>query len=105
MPAPVSNALVDLGALPLDKMGNMVCTNVPGPRFPLYTIGHEMMSMYPIVPIAWEMGIGCAIASYNGTLYLGLNADVGAAPDAHLLRDYLVESYVELRDAAGVSAA
>ena len=105
MPAPVSNALVDLGALPLDKMGNMVCTNVPGPRFPLYTIGHEMTSMYPIVPIAWEMGIGCAIASYNGTLYLGLNADVGAAPDAHLLRDYLVESYVELRDAAGVSAA
>ena len=34
--------------------------------------------------------------------YLGLNADVGAAPDAHLLSDYLVESYVELRDAAGV---
>jgi WS/DGAT/MGAT family acyltransferase len=105
MPAPLSKALVDLGALPLDRIGNMVCTNVPGPRFPLYCIGHEMMSMYPIVPIAWEMGIGCAIASYNGTLYLGLNADVGAAPDAHLLNDYLVESYVELRNAAGVSAA
>jgi WS/DGAT/MGAT family acyltransferase len=104
MPVPVSKALIDFGALPLDQMGNMVCTNVPGPRFPLYTIGHEMKSMYPIVPIAWEMGIGCAIASYNGTLYLGLNADVGAAPDAHLLRDYLVESYVELRSAAGVVA-
>ena len=105
MPAPLSKALVDLGALPLDKMGNMVCTNVPGPRFPLYSIGHEMLSMYPIVPIAWEMGIGCAIASYNGTLYLGLTADVGAAPDAHLLSDYLVESYVELRNAAGVGPA
>jgi len=105
MPAPVSKALVDLGALPLDRMGNMVCTNVPGPRFPLYSIGHEMMSMYPIVPIAWEMGIGCAIASYNGTLYLGLTSDLGAAPDAHLLSDYLVESYVELRNAAGVSSA
>jgi hypothetical protein len=64
-----------------------------------------MLSMYPIVPIAWEMGIGCAITSYNGGLYLGLNADVGAAPDAHLLSDYLVESYVELRDAAGVNPA
>jgi len=105
MPAPVSKALVDLGALPLDRMGNMVCTNVPGPRFPLYSIGHQMMSMYPIVPIAWEMGIGCAIASYNGALYLGLNADLGAAPDAHLLSDYLIESYVELRNAAGVSPA
>ncbi len=105
MPVPLSKALVDLGALPLDKMGNMVCTNVPGPRFPLYSIGHQMTAMYPIVPIAWEMGIGCAIASYNGTLYLGLTADVGAAPDAHLLSDYLVEAYVELRDAAGVSAS
>ena len=105
MPAPVSKALVDLGALPLDRMGNMVCTNVPGPRFPLYSIGHEMLSMYPIVPIAWEMGIGCAIASYNGTLYLGLTSDLGAAPDAHRLSDHLVESYVELRDAAGVSPA
>lgn len=105
MPAPVSRALLDLGALPLDRVGNMVCTNVPGPRFPLYSIGHEMLSMYPIVPIAWEMGIGCAIASYNGTIYLALNADVGAAPDAHLLSDYLVESYVELRDAAGVTPA
>ena len=105
LPAPVSKALVDLGALPLDKMGNMVCTNVPGPRFPFYSIGHEMLSMYPIVPIAWEMGIGCAIASYNGTLYLGLTSDVGAAPDSHLLSDHLVESYVELRNAAGVSPA
>ena len=104
MPAPLSKALIDVGALPLDRMGNMVCTNVPGPRFPLYTVGHQMMSMYPIVPIAWEMGIGCAITSYNGTLYLGLNADAGAAPDAALLSDYLVEAYTDLRSAAGISA-
>lgn len=102
MPAPVSKALIDAGALPLDQMGNMVCTNVPGPRFPLYSIGHKMLSMYPIVPIAWEMGIGCAILSYDGTIYLALNADAGAAPDAQLLNDYLVESYLELRQAAGV---
>jgi WS/DGAT/MGAT family acyltransferase len=105
LPAPLSKALVDLGALPLDKMGNMVCTNVPGPRFPMYTMGHEMLSLYPIVPIGWEMGIGCAIASYNGTLYVGLNADTGAAPDASLLGEYLVDSYVELRNAAGVVSA
>lgn len=103
MPVPLSKALVDMGAMPLDRMGNMVCTNVPGPRFPLYTVGHEMKSMFPIVPIGWEMGIGCAIASYNGTLYVGLNADTGAAPDAHLLSDHLVDSYVELRNAAGIS--
>ncbi|MEO8458311.1 MAG: wax ester/triacylglycerol synthase family O-acyltransferase [Chloroflexota bacterium] len=104
MPAGLSKTLVDLGALPLDKIGNMVCTNVPGPRFAMYSVGHEMLSMYPIVPIAWEMGIGCAIASYNGTLYLSLTADTGAAPDAHLLDEYLIESYVELRNAAGIGA-
>jgi diacylglycerol O-acyltransferase / wax synthase len=102
LPAGLSRTLIDVGALPLDTIGNMVCTNVPGPRFPLYSIGHQMLSIYPIVPIAWEMGIGCAIMSYNGTLFLGLNADTGAAPDAHLLSTYLVESYRELRSAAGV---
>jgi hypothetical protein len=103
LPPTISKALIDVGALPLDRIGNMVCTNVPGPRFPLYSVGHRMLSMYPIVPVAWEMGIGCAIASYDQTIYLSLNTDVGAAPDAHLMRGYLIDSYTELQTAAGVT--
>jgi hypothetical protein len=43
--------------------------------------------------------------SYNGRLYFGLVADAQAAPDVHRLRDFLNQSYVELRAAAGVDKA
>jgi len=26
---------------------NLVCTNVPGPQFPLYLLGHKMTHCYP----------------------------------------------------------
>ena len=56
-----------------------------------------------MVPIAWEMGIGFAITSYNQKLYFGLMADAGAAPDVDRLGDFLAQAYVELRSAAGVA--
>jgi diacylglycerol O-acyltransferase len=81
----------------------MVCTNVPGPMIPLYCAGHRMQAHYPLVPIAWEMGVGCAVTSYNQRLYFGLMADAEAAPDVERLGDFLRQSYVEMRSAAGVA--
>jgi hypothetical protein len=93
------------GALPKppNTVANMVCTNVPGPMIPLYCVGHRLEAHYPLVPIAWEMGVGCAVTSYNQKLYFGLVADAQAAPDVDRLGDFLTEAYVELRAAAGVS--
>ncbi len=86
---------------PPNTIANMVCTNVPGPLIPLYGIGHRMIAHYPIVPIAWSMGIGCAVTSYDQSLYIGLNADRGAAPDVDLLREGMERAWTELRTAAG----
>ncbi len=89
------------GALSLpNTMANMVCTNVPGPMIPLYTVGHEMLAHYPIMPIAWEMGIGCAVMSYNNRLYLAVMADAAAAPDAQEFAGLLKDAYDDLRAAA-----
>ena len=82
---------------------NMVCTNVPGPMIPLYMNGRELMTYYPHVPCGSEVGIGVAIQSYNRQLYYGITYDMQAAPDGELFRDFIVESYEELRKAAGVS--
>ncbi len=60
---------------------NLVCTNVPGPQFPLYLLGHKMLDWYPYVPVGGEMAVNCAILSYNGTVYFGFSGDVHAAPD------------------------
>jgi diacylglycerol O-acyltransferase / wax synthase len=78
---------------------NLVCTNVPGPQFPLYLLGHELLRCYPYVPVGGEMAVNCAILSYNGTVYFGFSGDVHAAPDLGRMEKFLQESFAELRDA------
>jgi len=100
---PMLGALLGTLPAPPNNVANMVCTNVPGPMIPLYSVGHRLEAHYPMVPIAWEMGVGFAITSYNQKLYFGLMADTAAAPDVERLGDFLAQAYVELRSAAGVS--
>ena len=90
----LSNAIP---VLPFD----MVCTNVPGPQIPLYLLGRKMLTYYPYVPIGDFMGVCCAMASYNGTLYFSLTGDCACAPDLERLRDFLAEALSELRDRSG----
>jgi diacylglycerol O-acyltransferase len=84
---------------------NTVCTNVPGPMHPLYANGTELLTYYPHVPCGSDVGISIAMSSYNKSLYFGITYDMQAAPDGELFRDFLVESYEELREAAGVPKA
>jgi WS/DGAT/MGAT family acyltransferase len=88
---------------PPNTVANMVCTNVPGPMIPLYTVGHRLLAHYPLVPLGWEMGLGCGVTSYDQKLYFGLMADTRAAPDIQRLKEFLDQAYVELRSAAGVA--
>jgi len=81
---------------------NLVCTNMPGPQFPLYLLGHKMVRCYPYVPVGGEMAVNCAILSYHGTLYFGFSGDVHAAPDLQRLEKFLKLSFSELREAAGI---
>lgn len=87
--------------LPLTPF-NLVCTNVPGPQFPLYLLGHKLVDWYPYVPVGGEMAVNCAILSYNGTIYFGFSGDVHAAPDLRRLEKLLQASFIELRKAVGL---
>ena len=64
---------------------NTVTTNVPGPQFPLYCLGREMVAYYPFVPIMHGVRIGTAILSYNGQLSFGITGDFDTAPDVDVL--------------------
>src|SRR5579864_4825323 len=81
---------------------NLVCTNVPGPQFTLYLLGHKMLHCYPYVPVGGELAVNCAILSYNGTVYFGFSGDVHAAPDLRRLEKLLTTSFTELRAAVGI---
>jgi diacylglycerol O-acyltransferase len=88
-----------LSQLPITPF-NLVCTNVPGPQYPLYLLGHKMVRWYPYVPVGGEMAVNCAILSYDGTVYFGFSGDVHAAPDLRRLESFLRLSFAELRRAA-----
>jgi WS/DGAT/MGAT family acyltransferase len=60
-------------------------TNVPGPRFPLYMLGRQMVQIYPYVPIGNNILISIGVFSYLDQLNLGINADFDAVPDIAVL--------------------
>ena len=60
---------------------NLLVTNVPGPQFPLYLIGREMMELTPVPFLAPERALAVAIMSYNGNVTIGLMGDYDAMAD------------------------
>jgi diacylglycerol O-acyltransferase / wax synthase len=89
--------------LPL-SVCNVICTNVPGPQMPIYLLGHRMTAWYPYVPIGGEMGVNCAILTYDGSAYFGFTGDAHAAPDLERLEQFVTQSAAELSKAAGVTS-
>jgi WS/DGAT/MGAT family acyltransferase len=81
---------------------NLVVTNVPGPQFPLYLLGSEMIDLFPMVPLAPNQGLGVAIMSYNGRINFGLVGDYDLMYDLDELADDFGHALGELADAAGV---
>jgi diacylglycerol O-acyltransferase / wax synthase len=66
---------------PAQRFFNLVVTNVPGPQFPLYVLGREMESIFPLVPLARRQALCVGIMSYNGQVDFGLVGDYDAMAD------------------------
>jgi len=90
--------------LPL-PLFNIICTNIPGSREPLFCVGRRLLACYPQVPTGYELGVNFAVLSYCGKLQYGLISDVQVVPDATRLRDFLNDAFDELCRAAGVRKA
>jgi len=84
---------------------NMIVTNVPGPQIPLYTVGHRMLSFYPTLPVAVEMGVNFAITSYDQKLYMVISGDAAADDAVDAIADHIETCFHELREAAAVKEA
>jgi len=71
------------------RVVNTVTTNVPGPQFPLYALGREMLEYLPYVPVSAGVRIGVAILSYNGLVSFGVTGDYDTAPDVDAMADHI----------------
>ncbi|MCW2538234.1 MAG: Diacylglycerol O-acyltransferase [Modestobacter sp.] len=82
------------------RLFNLVVTNVPGPQAPLYAGGARMIEVYPVVPLVRGQGLAIGMTSYDGTVYVGLNADRDSLSDVHVLADLIEQEVAFLVETA-----
>jgi diacylglycerol O-acyltransferase / wax synthase len=94
-----------LAVLAQQRLVQTVTTNVPGPQFPLYAAGRQMLYSYPYVPIAGSVRIGIAIFSYLGRLNIGVTGDYDSVGDIEVLTKGIESGFAELVEVARREAA
>ena len=87
------------------RLFNLLVTNVPGPQFPLYVLGREMLAAYPVAFLPENHALAIAIMSYNGQMNFGLLGDFDALPDIDLLGETIAGELATLVALARESVA
>jgi len=83
-------------------VANLVVSNVPGPDFPLYLGGSQLLGMFPLGPVMDGMGLNITIMSYMGVLYWGLASDARAVPRLWDIAAAIPHALSEMMEAAGL---
>jgi diacylglycerol O-acyltransferase / wax synthase len=78
------------------RLFNLLVTNVPGPQFPLYVLGREMLEAYPVAFLPENHALAIAIMSYNGQMNFGLLGDFDALPDIDTISDSIATELATL---------
>ncbi|HEX7668721.1 MAG TPA: wax ester/triacylglycerol synthase family O-acyltransferase [Polyangiaceae bacterium] len=79
---------------------NVVISNVPGPPFPLYLAGAEVVAAYALGPVMQGAGLNITVMSYHGSLDFGFTVSADLVPDVWDLAAAVEPAMRELRDAA-----
>lgn len=87
------------------RLFNLIVTNVPGPQFPLYMLGRELIDLFPIAFLPKNHALAIAIMSYNGSIDFGLLGDYDALPDIDVIADGIADSLAQLKTAAQAKEA
>jgi diacylglycerol O-acyltransferase len=86
------------------RLFNLLVTNVPGPQFPLYALGRELLDLFPVAFLPRDHALAVAIMSYNGGMDFGLLGDYDAMPDLDAVGEMFEEARDELVQAALAAA-
>ena len=78
------------------RLFNLIVTNVPGPQFPLYVRGRQMVDVFPVAFLPRGHALAVAIMSYNGGINFGLLGDFDALPDLAEIGEGIEASLEEL---------
>lgn len=81
---------------------NVVISNVPGPREPLFMRGARMKHFYPVSTVTDGIGLNITVQSYMDSLDFGLVSCRELVPDLDTLLDFHLEEIDVLFAAAGI---
>ena len=86
-----------------NKVLNIPISNVPGPREYGRVGGALVTEIYSVGPLTTGSGLNITVWSYVDQLNISVLSDGATLSDPHELTDAMVEAFVEIRHAAGLS--
>ncbi len=84
----------------LPPLFNVLVSNIAGPDFALWCAGARLVALYPIGPIIEGVGLNVTVASYEGTLYVGILGCRELVPEVAHFGDLVTDAFAELLKAA-----
>ena len=75
---------------------NVAVSNVPGIRHPVYMSGARMVSEYPMSIVQDGCALNITVMGIEDALDFGIVGCARAVPDVNVIRDLLVDAFVEL---------
>ena len=86
-----------------NKVLNLPISNVPGPREHGRVGGALVIEIYSVGPLTTGSGLNITVWSYVDQLNISVLSDGATLADPHELTDAMIESFIEIRRAAGLS--
>ena len=79
---------------------NVIISNVPGPNFPLYFAGAQLIAAYPLGPVMEGCGLNITVFSYRDSVGIGFMACRELIPDVWAMADATNRAMRDLSEAA-----
>jgi diacylglycerol O-acyltransferase len=86
-----------------NKVLNIPISNVPGPREPGRVGGALVTEIYSVGPLTTGSGLNITVWSYVDQLNISVLSDGATLEDPHELTDAMIEAFIEIRRATGLS--
>jgi WS/DGAT/MGAT family acyltransferase len=100
--ARATRVVTQLSSLPRVRPAlNLVISNVPGPREPLYMAGAQLVSNYPVSVVTDGVGLNITCMSYRDHVDFGIVVDRDMVDDAWPLMDAVREALDEFEEVVG----
>lgn len=96
--ARLGSRLLTAGALP--PAFNVIVSNVPGPKTPLFLAGARVDELYPLGPVVDSVALNVTVMSYGAHVHVGVVADRDAVADVDDIVRGMEQELLQLKKAA-----